>query len=115
MLRILETALDVGRDDIAGDADNEEVAEALVEDQLRGDARVATAQDRREGLLPGRQRLAPLLARMAVDGFSRDEAFVPLEQPLPRCRGVPGDRLVGPPSPKRRRNSQPCAKSSGRG
>jgi hypothetical protein len=30
---------------------------------------------------------------MAIGGFSLDEAFIPFEQPLPRFRGVPGDRM----------------------
>jgi hypothetical protein len=51
---------------------------------------------------------------MAMGGYSGDEAFVPLEQTLPRFCGVLRDPFVGPTSPQRRRNSQPCAKSGGR-
>jgi hypothetical protein len=36
--RVLEAAHHVGRDDVTGDADDEQVAEALVEDQLGGHA-----------------------------------------------------------------------------
>ena len=39
------------RDDIAGDADDEQVAEALAEDQLRGNARIGAAQHDGERLL----------------------------------------------------------------
>ena len=41
------------RDDVAGDADHEQVAEALVEDDLGGHARVRAAEDDGERLLPG--------------------------------------------------------------
>ena len=40
------------RDDVAGDADDEEIAEALIEDDLGGHARVRAAEDDGEGLLP---------------------------------------------------------------
>ena len=40
-----------GRDDVAGDADDEEIAEPLVEDDFGRHARVGTAQDDRERLL----------------------------------------------------------------
>ena len=43
-----------GRDDVAGDADDEQVAESLIEDQLRGHARIGAAEDDGEGLLAAR-------------------------------------------------------------
>src|SRR4029077_1019 len=50
-------AADLGRcDDVAGDSNDEEVAEALVEDQFRGDAGIRTTEDDCERLLSRDQR-----------------------------------------------------------
>ena len=51
------------RDDVAGDADHEQVAEALVEDDLGGHPRVGAAEDDGERLLACDQRVASLRAR----------------------------------------------------
>ena len=76
-----------GRDDVAGDADHEQVAQPLVEDDLGRHARVGAAQDDGEGLLPGNQRAAPRLGgaagRVAHLG---DEAPVALAQQRQRLR-----------------------------
>ncbi len=40
-----------GRHDVAGDSNNEQVAESLVENDLRGNTRVRTAEDDREWFL----------------------------------------------------------------
>jgi len=50
-------AADLGRcDDVAGDSNDEEVAEALVEDQFRGDAGIRTTENDCERLLSRDQR-----------------------------------------------------------
>ena len=48
------------RDDVAGDADDEEIAEALIEHELGGHTRIGAAEDDRERLLAVRDfRAAP--------------------------------------------------------
>ena len=46
---------DCRTDDIAGDANHEQLAEAGVEDELRGNARIAAADDGGVGTLPLRE------------------------------------------------------------
>ena len=76
------------RDDVAGDADDEEIAKALIEDDLGRHARVGTAEDDGEGRLPRGQLDAPRLAgeRSEADDVRREpmvaclqafECFVP--------------------------------------
>jgi hypothetical protein len=49
-------AADLGwSDDVAGDADDEEVPQTLIEYDLRWNARIGTSENYRERLLPGRQ------------------------------------------------------------
>ena len=80
------------RDDVAGDADDEQVAQALVEDDLGRHARVGAAEDDRERLLPGGEpRRAWLATRPAA--HVRDEAAVALAQSLERVAG--GDQRHG--------------------
>ena len=63
-----------GRDNVARDANDEQVAEALRKDELSGNARVGTSQDDGEGLL--------LSARPAGSpGAALDELPVPRAQP----------------------------------
>jgi hypothetical protein len=50
-------------DDVAGDSNDEEVAEALVEDQFRGDAGIGTTKDDCERFLSRDQRGATSLIR----------------------------------------------------
>ena len=50
------------RDDVAGDADDEQVAEPLVEDDLGRHARVGAAEDDRERLLAGGELCAARFA-----------------------------------------------------
>jgi hypothetical protein len=70
-----------GRDDIAGDADDKQVAEALVEDDLRRYPRVGTPEDDGERFLVDRQLMASRLAREPVAVLNaRHEATVPLLQ-----------------------------------
>jgi hypothetical protein len=76
-----------GGDDIARDADDEQVAESLIEDQLRWDSRIGAAKDNRERLLPGCQRQPPrpVRAGVAVARF-RYEPAISLAQPRERFR-----------------------------
>ena len=72
-------------DDVARHADDEQVAEALIEDHLGRHARVGAAQDDGERLLTGRQRQPPgaVRDRIAV-AQSGHEAGVALAQPRER-------------------------------
>ena len=76
------------RDDVAGDADDEEIAEALIEHDLGRHARVGTSEDDGERRLPRGQLDAPCLAgeRSEADDVRREpmvaclqafERFVP--------------------------------------
>src|SRR5688572_13439670 len=72
-----------GRHDVAGDADDEEVTEALVEDDLRGHARVRAPQHDRERLLPvGHGAAACPAAEDVHAAVVGHEAPVALLQPL---------------------------------
>ena len=50
---IFDAADDVIRKDVPGDANDEEITEALVEDQLDGNARVTATEDYCKGALTG--------------------------------------------------------------
>ena len=75
-------AADLGRrDDVAGDANHEQIAEALVEDDFHGHARIGTTQNGGKGLLAGRE-VEPAHAagdRIAVARIG-DEALISLAQ-----------------------------------
>ena len=55
-------------DDVAGDSNDEEVAEALVEDQFRGDAGIRTTEDDCERLLSRDQRGTTGMIRKGARG-----------------------------------------------
>src|SRR4029453_6193976 len=76
-------AADLGRrHDVAGHADHEQIAEALIEDQLRRDARARAAQDDREGFLSRDQLGTPSRVREERrDRLIRGEAAVSFPQP----------------------------------
>src|SRR5437762_330705 len=48
---VLQAAGDLGGEDIAGDADDEKLAQTRVENQFRSDARIAATEDGGEGAL----------------------------------------------------------------
>ena len=79
------------RHDIAGDANHEQIAQALIEHDLRGHARIGAPQDDRKGLLPRGQLGA---ARVTDEGVGvagvREEAAIALAQPAQRF--VSGDQ-----------------------
>src|SRR5258708_26130829 len=75
-----------GRDDVAGDANDEEVSEPLIEDDLRRDAGVGAAENNRERLLAARELGAPGVTHKSVGAADvRGEPEIPLPQPV-ECR-----------------------------
>jgi hypothetical protein len=75
-----------GRDDIAGDADDEQIAETLIEDDLRGHARIRTAQDDGERFLARRDLVTTALARQRVlIAFARNETRIAFPQSFECC------------------------------
>ena len=68
------------RHDVPGDADHEQVAQALVEHDLCRDARIRAAEDDGERLLPGGQLAASRLTRQRVRSDVGNKAAVPLAQ-----------------------------------
>jgi hypothetical protein len=97
--RVLEAAEHGVGDDLAGVADHEEVAEALVEDDLGREARVAAAEQRGGGALHVREGGAALDVLARVAGLAGDEAGVALHHLGPHLGGcLHGLVLVGHPS-----------------
>ena len=73
------------RDDVARDADHEQIAEALIEHDLGRHARVRAAEDRRKRPLAGDDGHAPNAARELVDRvLACDEAAIAVAQTLER-------------------------------
>src|SRR5690606_35766451 len=70
-------------DHLAGVADHEEVAEALVEDDLGGETRVAAAEQHRVRVLRDREVLATLDILTRVTRLACDEALVAAQHLLP--------------------------------
>src|SRR4051794_26617866 len=67
-------------DDVARDTDHEKIAESLVEDDFRGNARIGTAEDDRERLLPVRKLAATRRRREDILAAARDEPAVSFAQ-----------------------------------
>jgi hypothetical protein len=78
-----------GRDDVAGDADDEEVSQALIEYDFRGHGRIGASQYDRERILARHELGAPALARKPFDardaGDETPVSFDEARQGL-RCR-----------------------------
>jgi hypothetical protein len=70
-----------GRDDVARHADDKQVAEALIEDDLGRHARIRTAEDNGQRFLACRQRAPPRVARAGAAQLA-DEAPIALAQRL---------------------------------
>jgi hypothetical protein len=85
----LEAAHDVGVHDVAGDPHREDVAEALVEDELRRRAAVDAAHDGGKGPLAV-ACLVGLLQQVAVDPQVVDETCVAFLQDLEGAGGCDG-------------------------
>ena len=70
------------RDDVAGHANHEQVAQPLVEHQLGGNARVGAAENDGEGFLPGHEFDAAAEAQEGVEAAHvRGEALVAVAEP----------------------------------
>ena len=84
--------------DLTRGSDDEEVAEALVEDDLDGDPGVRTGQHHGEGALTGGHQLAPVVVLAGVGGILGHEPGVPalksLESPLRDVAGVEARRCL---------------------
>ena len=80
------------RDDVARDADDEEIAEALVEDELRRRPRIRAAEDGRERPLPRGEARVPASNGLA---FAGDEALIAFHQAVERVFGRGGVGGVG--------------------
>jgi hypothetical protein len=74
--RVLDAAHHLGRDDVARHPDHEQLPQPRVEDQLRGNARIAAAEDRRIGPLRSREVGEPFLADRGKARLASDEAIV---------------------------------------
>ena len=81
---VLQRAHDLRGDHVAGHADDEQLAEAGVEDELRRDARVAAAEDGRVRLLSLRQVGKNLFLHGRKARFAAHEPLVPLDEPRQR-------------------------------
>src|SRR5690606_31769079 len=79
-------------EDVPGDADREDVAEALVEDQLRGGARVDAAQHDRQRVL-ALAGLVDLLEQVAIRLEVVHEALVATPEHVDRH--LRGERVTG--------------------
>ena len=98
------------RDDVAGDADHEQVPEPLIEDDLHRDSRIGTPEDTANGACPGRSQLpgdgrtAADVSRLRTSGTkcrlpSRRRASAACAEtidPGAQCRRVYGGNLSGP-------------------
>ena len=74
--RVGQAADDVRGDDVAGHAHDEQVAESLIEQQLRGHARIAAPQNGGKGMLPGRQFVPPPLTLMPLADVGGDKPLI---------------------------------------
>ena len=72
------------RDDVAGDADDEQVAEPLIEDDLGRHARVGAAEHDRERLLPLGELVAPRGADLRAALAIGHEPPIAVTQPRER-------------------------------
>ena len=98
----------VGRDDVPRHADHEQVAETLVEDQLRRHARVAAGQDRRERLLALLEMFAPRRGLVGMPYATLGEPLVSFLQPLESLGGVRGSRFFLPSAGHSRQRPDHC-------
>ena len=85
---VLEAADDRVRDHLSGVADDEQVAEALVEDDLGGQARVRASEQRGTRLLARRELVAAFDVLPRVARLARDEARVAALHLVPHLAGV---------------------------
>jgi hypothetical protein len=95
--RILDAPQHLGRHDVAGHADDEEVAEPLIEQELRWNARIAAPEDRRERLLARDHLRQCRASRPTPEPLAGGEPPVPCHEAPERLgasrRGRPASRL----------------------
>ena len=80
---------------IASHADDEQIAEPLIKQQLSGNPRITAAEDGCKRVLLGEQLFSPSNAWMSVQGTAGNESFIPLHQTSDRFASVSGCRLFG--------------------
>src|SRR5580704_7674036 len=80
--RILHAAHDLGRNDVSGDSNDEQLAEIGVENQFGWYARIAAAKNGRVRLLPSRQVGESLLADGGETGATLKKSVVTLGEAL---------------------------------
>ncbi|HXA91775.1 MAG TPA: hypothetical protein VNU73_00910, partial [Steroidobacteraceae bacterium] len=79
-----EAADDIDVDEVTCDAGDEDIADMLIEDQLRRNSAVDAPDDRRKRCLPRRGR-SNLCHEIAVNAPSGDETRIAVFQPLYRA------------------------------
>jgi len=84
---ILDTANDIGVDNIASNANDKQIPKALVEQQFRRNTRVTATENRSERGLPVDQTFSPIVGAMGMLKFSRNESSVAAEKSLDRVLG----------------------------
>ena len=86
--RVFQACDDRLAHDLAGVADDEEIAQTQVEDDLGGEAGVGAAEQRRDRMLRGGEILAPQHVLVRVARLVGDESAVSVQHLLPgRGRG----------------------------
>src|SRR5262245_2726284 len=93
--RVLQTAGDLRREYVAGDADDEQFAHSGVEDALRRHARIAATENGRIGMLSLGQVGKPFPLEAVAIRLAAAEAFVPGDQPRQRLVRRQRDRSDG--------------------
>ena len=78
---VLNTGHDLGGNDVARDADDEELAKVGIEDEFGRNARVAAAEDGGVGALFLGESGEGFLADGGEARFTGDEAFVAIDEP----------------------------------
>jgi hypothetical protein len=77
---VLDAGQHLRPDDVPGGADHEEVTEAAVKDDLRGEAGVRASEDHGEGPLGAHQRGSPLRVLVGMDPFAAHEPLIARQQ-----------------------------------
>ena len=90
--RVLQASDDRIRDHLSGVTDDEEVAKALIEDDLRGQARVCAPEQCGTGALAAGEFMTTLDILPRVGRISRDEPGVALAHLVPHLGGRRGRR-----------------------
>jgi hypothetical protein len=92
---ILDTAENFRGCDVTGHAHDEQVAETLVEDKLRWDARIGAAEDGGEWVLSRNDLDTSCRRLVRMNRLARDEASIAIHQILKGLIGTDGGMLGG--------------------